>query len=79
MFASAVVLLDASKKSHDLTTATVPAGTTFPPCRGIEFQDFETLVRQNNDWMVQTRRIAANLVVASVRDHFLRRGKEGVY
>ena len=28
--ASAVVLLDARKKSDDLTTATVPAGTTFP-------------------------------------------------
>src|SRR6476620_7535377 len=33
--ASAVVPLDARKKSDDLTTATVPAGTTFPPCRGI--------------------------------------------
>jgi hypothetical protein len=28
--ASAVVLSDARKKSDDLTTATVPAGTTFP-------------------------------------------------
>ena len=28
--ASAVVLLDARKKSGDLATATVPAGTTFP-------------------------------------------------
>jgi hypothetical protein len=27
---SAVVLSDARKKSNDLTTATVPAGTTFP-------------------------------------------------
>jgi len=32
--AGAVVLSDARKKSDDLTTATVPAGTTFPPCYG---------------------------------------------
>jgi hypothetical protein len=31
--ASAVALSDARKKSDDLTTATVPAGTTFPACR----------------------------------------------
>ena len=33
--ASAVVPLEHAKKSDDLTTATVPAGTTLPPCRGI--------------------------------------------
>src|SRR5262245_26169350 len=31
---SAVALSSARQASNDLTTATVPAGTSFPPCRG---------------------------------------------
>jgi hypothetical protein len=35
------------------------------------------LVRQNQNWMVQTRRIDANLVVASVRTIFSDAGRRG--
>ena len=42
-----------------------------------EFHDFETLVRQNHHWMVQTRRIDANLVVAGVRTFFSDAGRRG--
>ena len=42
-----------------------------------DHHDFETLVRQNHNWMVQTRRIDTNLVVASVRTIFSDAGRRG--
>jgi hypothetical protein len=42
-----------------------------------DHHDFETLVCQNHNWMVQTRRIEANLVVASVRTIFSDAGRRG--
>jgi hypothetical protein len=71
----------ASSLARDVPAGAQLAGghSAFNARPGFEFESprFRALVRQNHNWMVQTRRIDANLVVASVRTIFSDAGRRG--